>query len=523
MLARLATRLSMNIAHWLERAGRAHPQLPAVMCGAGVVSDYGRFARRCAALASGLARLGLAPGERVAIAAHNCPEYLEVLFGAWWGGFAAVPVNAKLHPAEIGWILEHSGARVAFASSDLAGALADRAAGAVAHVVTLGSAAYERLSCGEAGRLVPRQPDDPAWLFYTSGTTGRPKGAMLTHRNLTAMSLAYLSDVDPTHPGDALLHAAPMSHGSGLYSMAHVCRMAVNAVPESGGFDPSEVLRSFGQIPRLSMFAAPTMVRRLVDCPDAADPVGIRTIIWGGAPMHVADVLRALDRFGPCFAQIYGQGETPMTTAVLSKADIADRHHPNWLDRLGSAGIANSAVEVRVADQDDRDLPAGAPGEILVRGDTVMAGYWHDPAATAAALRGGWLHTGDIGIFDEDGYLTLKDRSKDLIISGGANIYPREVEEVLLTHPRVREASVIGRPDPEWGEVVVAYVVGDVSPAELDRLCLERIARFKRPKDYVLVPVLPKNSYGKILKTELRSMERERAGQTEARRPPRPL
>lgn len=498
----------MNIAHWLERAGKAHPQLPAVMCGTGVVSDYGRFARRSAALARGLAGLGLAPGARIAIAAHNCAEYLEVLLGAWWGGFAVVPVNAKLHPAEIGWILEHSGARVAFASTDLAGMLSDRT---VAQVITLGSTAYEGLASDGAGPLVPRHPDDLAWLFYTSGTTGRPKGAMLSHRNLVAMSLAYLSDVDPTGPGDALLHAAPMSHGSGLYSMAHVCRMAINAVPESGGFDPGEVLRSFRRIPRMSMFAAPTMVRRLIDCPDEADPAGIRTLIWGGAPMHVADVLRALDRFGPCFAQIYGQGETPMTTTVLSKADIADRHHPHWRERLGSAGIANSVVEVRVADQDDRDLPVGELGEVLVRGETVMAGYWNSPQATQAALRGGWLHTGDIGTFDEEGYLTLKDRSKDLIISGGSNIYPREVEEVLLMHPRVREASVIGRPDPEWGEVVVAYVVGDASPEELDRLCLERIARFKRPKDYVLVPVLPKNSYGKILKTELRSMERERA------------
>ncbi|HEX2726921.1 MAG TPA: AMP-binding protein, partial [Beijerinckiaceae bacterium] len=420
------------------------------MCGTAVTADYGRFARRSAALASALARLGLAPGDRVAIAAHNCREYLEVLFGIWWGGFAAVPVNAKLHPAEIGWILDHSGARVVFASEDLAGGLSDRAA---ARLIALGSADYEGLAAHEAGALVPRHAGDLAWLFYTSGTTGRPKGAMLSHRNLVAMSLAYLSDVDPTGPGDALLHAAPMSHGSGLYAMAHVCRMAVNAVPESGGFDPGEVLKSFRQVPRMSMFAAPTMIRRLIDCPDDADPSAIRTIVWGGAPMHVADVLRALDRFGPCFAQIYGQGETPMTTTVLSKADIADRDHPRWRERLGSAGIANSVAEVRVADGDDRDVAVGAPGEVLVRGDTVMTGYWANPEATRAALRDGWLHTGDIGAFDADGYLTLKDRSKALIISGGANLYPREVEEVLLTHPRVREASVIGRPDQEWGEV----------------------------------------------------------------------
>jgi long-chain acyl-CoA synthetase len=504
----------MNIAAWLDRAGRAHPRSPAIAFGAAVTSDYGRFAGRAAALAGGLARCGLTPGDRVAIAAHNCPEYLEVLFGAWRGGFVVVPVNAKLHPAEIGWILDHAGARVAFVSADVAGGLASHAPSAVLEFVTIGSPAFERLATADPGPLVARAPDDLAWLFYTSGTTGRPKGAMLTHRNLVAMSLAYLADVDPTRPGDVLLHAAPMSHGSGLYSMAHVCRMAVNAVPESGGFDAREVLHLVGCRPRTSMFAAPTMIRRLVDCPDDADPTGIRTIIWGGAPMHVADVVRALDRFGPRFAQIYGQGETPMTTTVLSKDDIADRAHPRWLERLGSAGTANSVVAVRVADKGDHDLPIGEAGEVLVRGDTVMAGYWRNPEATQAALRGGWLHTGDIGAFDPDGYLTLKDRSNDLIISGGTNIYPREVEEVLLTHPNVREASVIGRPDPEWGEIVVAYVVGEASPEELDRLCLERIARFKRPKDYVVLSSLPKNNYGKILKTELRRMDRERAGGT---------
>jgi long-chain acyl-CoA synthetase len=166
-----------------------------------------------------------------------------------------------------------------------------------------------------------------------------------------------------------------------------------------------------------------------------------------------------------------------------------------------------------VADEDDRPLPAGATGEILCRGDSVMAGYWRDEEASAKTLRGGWLHTGDVGAFDADGYLTLKDRSKDVVISGGSNIYPREIEEVLLTHPGVREVSVIGRPDREWGEVVVAYVVGEAAPGDLDALCLSAVARFKRPKDYVFVPALPKNNYGKILKTELRALDSQRSDQ----------
>jgi long-chain acyl-CoA synthetase len=253
------------------------------------------------------------------------------------------------------------------------------------------------------------------------------------------------------------------------------------------------------------------MVKRLTECRADCNAENIRTIVWGGAPMYVEDALRALDRFGPCFAQIYGQGESPMTITVLPKEDIAERAHPRWRERLASAGRPFACVEVMIADERDHELPTGEPGEILVRGDTVMAGYWKNEEASAATLRGGWLHTGDVGAFDAEGFLTLKDRSKDVVISGGSNIYPREIEEVLLTHPAVREASVIGRPDPEWGEVVVADVVGDAARAELDALCLAAIARFKRPKDYVFVPALPKNNYGKILKTELREMDAQRA------------
>jgi long-chain acyl-CoA synthetase len=284
----------------------------------------------------------------------------------------------------------------------------------------------------------------------------------------------------------------------------------VQVVPESGGFEPEEIFSLFGAYRRVSMFAAPTMIKRLVECPAEPHADNIRTLIWGGAPMYVEDALAALDRFGPRLAQIYGQGESPMTITTLSKEDIADRAHPRWRDRLGSAGRPYACLEVTVADGDDRPLPAGETGEILCRGEVVMPGYWRNDEATAAAMRGGWLHTGDVGAFDAEGYLHLKDRSKDLIISGGSNIYPREVEEVLLTHPAVREVSVIGRADREWGEVVVAYVVGEAERDALDALCLARIARFKRPKDYVFVPALPKNNYGKILKTELRARDKMR-------------
>ena len=501
----------MNIALWLERAGLSHGQRPAVACGADVVRTYAQAVGRAARLASALrSRCRLAPGDRVAIMAKNSPDYVELLHGIWHAGMTAVPANAKLHGLELAYILEHSGARVCFVSAELEGAIAPHAPPSLERLIAIGGADYEALFAAAAMTAEPRDGGDLAWLFYTSGTTGRPKGAMLTHRNLAWCAHAYAAEVDRIRPGDPVLHAAPMSHGSGMYMLPHVAGLGVHVVPESGSFDPEEVFRLIAAWPGLSMFGAPTMVKRLVDCPADCDADDIGTIVWGGAPMYVEDALKALDRFGPRLAQVYGQGESPMTITTLSKEDIGDRAHPRWRERLGSAGRPFACVEVRVAGDGDRALAPGETGEILVRGDVVMAGYWQNPEASASTLKGGWLHTGDVGAFDADGYLSLKDRSKDLIISGGSNIYPREIEEVLLRHPQAREVSVIGRPDPEWGEVVVAYVVGVPSPRELDALCLDHIARFKRPKDYVFVDALPKNNYGKILKTELRALDAQR-------------
>jgi long-chain acyl-CoA synthetase len=445
---------------------------------------------------------------------RNHPRYLEILWGLWWAGLAAVPVNAKLHPAEVEWIVGNAEARWAFVTDDVApGALAG-----LERQVDAESAAADALLAPVADwTAVPpakRGADDLAWLFYTSGTTGRPKGVMLTHRNLMTMGLTYFVDVDPVAADDAIVYAAPMSHGCGLYAIPHLMAGARHVVPDSGGVDPAELFALGRALGPLSTFAAPTIVKRLVDhaeacglTPDDA-AASFKTIVYGGAPMYLADIQRALRVMGPRFIQIYGQGETPMVATALSRRHIADASHPRHLERLASVGVAQTAVLVRVANAQGRDAPLGETGEVLVRGDTVMAGYWRNPEATAAAVRDSWLWTGDVGCLDAYGFLTLKDRSKDLVISGGSNIYPREVEEVLLTAPGVAEVAVVGAPDPEWGEVVVAFVVAQpgvrVAEATLDAHCLERIARFKRPKRYVFVDALPKNNYGKVLKTELR-------------------
>ena len=509
----------MNLAQLLLRQATVHPDRVAIFEGVRPWATHGEWARRSAGLASRLRAAGLQPGDRVVLFMRNHPRYLEMLWGAWWAGLVVVPVNAKLHPAEVEWIIDNAQARWGFVTHDVApGALAG-----LERQIDAESAEADALLAPLASvpdtPPHPSSPEDLAWLFYTSGTTGRPKGVMLTHRNLMTMGLTYFVDVDAVTAEDAIVYAAPMSHGCGLYAIPHLMAGARHVVPGSGGVDPAELFALGRTLGPLSTFAAPTIVKRLVDHAESQGldtedcAAAFKTIVYGGAPMYVADIERALRVLGPRFVQIYGQGETPMVATALSRHHLMDDAHPRHLQRLGSVGVAQTPVEVRVANEQGEALPPGEVGEVLVRGDTVMAGYWRNPQATEQALRGGWLWTGDMGCLDEDGFLTLKDRSKDLLISGGSNIYPREVEEVLLTAPGVAEVAVVGAPDPEWGEVVVAFVVpqaglpADARPsaAALDAHCLERIARFKRPKRYVLVDALPKNHYGKVLKTELRS------------------
>jgi long-chain acyl-CoA synthetase len=502
----------MNLMSWLERAARVHPQRGALWLGDAPQLSYAELAARAARLATHLRHgLGLRSGDRVALFMSNQPAYLEALYGALWAGLAVVPINAKLHAREAAFILGDAEAAVLFVSDDLAApllALGDELP-ALRAVLTPGQAEYATALQSDALALQHREADDLAWLFYTSGTTGRPKGVMQTQRNLQAMTACYFIDVDDVGNDDAIVYAAPMSHGAGMYNFPFLARAARHVVPDSGGFDPAELVALSRSIGRLCLFAAPTMVKRLVDHIEAtgAPSDGFKTIVYGGGPMYAADIQRALAVMGPRFVQIYGQGESPMTITALSREHLGDVAHPRHAERIASVGVAHSLVEVRVAGSDGATLPEGETGEVLVRGDTVMPGYWHNAEASATTLRDGWLWTGDLGAMDADGFLTLKDRSKDVVISGGSNIYPREVEEALLRNAGVREVSVVGQPDAEWGEIVVAFVVGEgLDAAALDATCLQHIARFKRPKRYHFVDSLPKNNYGKVLKTALREL-----------------
>lgn len=502
----------MNFYHSFGHAVLSWPDRTAVFVGKSLYATFAQLHNRARRLAGGLIRLGLSRGDRVAIAMSNRPEYTEVMLATWAAGLCLVPMNAKLHEREFAYVIENCGAKVCFTALDQAGALTRsvHGLGGRCEIVSADDQQYRQLLASEPVDVTEVSPEEPGWLFYTSGTTGRPKGATLSHRNLWLMTLSFVADAGPFDTRSRTLLVAPQSHASGLLLMAYMTRGGAAVVPVSGGFDPAEMIPLINHFGFVSFFAAPTMVKRFVEAGEigSLDVSRLDTIVYGGGPMYVADTRRALDVLGPRLWQIYGQGETPCTITYLSKEKHGENSHPHFLERLASVGLPRTGITMRVVDEELRPVPPGGVGEVVVRGDTVMSGYWNDPQASGQVLRERWLMTGDLGFVDEDGFLTLKDRSKDLVISGGTNMYPREIEEVLLTHPGVREAAVIGVPHTEWGEVPVAFIVGiegrAPSAQDLDQLCLDNIARFKRPKRYVFVDDLPKNNYGKILKTELR-------------------
>ncbi len=497
----------MNIAVAFLAAARTWKDNIAIAQPDGPFASYGALAERSGAIARALADRGLVPGERVALALSNVPEYLEILLGTWIAGLCAVPLNPRLHAREFAYAVDDSGAKLCFATGDLAPSVTE----AACDVVEVGSAAYRRMLDGDSLAPVARAPDDLAWLFYTSGTTGQPKGAMLTHRNIMAFLVAMLAD-GGAMVHDNVLHIAPLSHGSGFMGLAYLVRGRTNVVVPQGGLDHASMTAALERYAPLSFFAVPTLVNRLMDgIVQPAQVSGIHMIYFGGAPMYVDDLKRAISFFGAeRLWHLYGQGESPMTITYLPPWLRGIPESGGYEARLASVGIARSGVAIRVTDENGADCLPGEIGEVVVKGDVVMTGYWNRPDATAATIRDGWLLTGDLGALDEAGYLTLHDRSKDMIISGGSNVYPREIEEVLLACPGVQECAVVGLRDAKWGEVPVAFVVAvqgaAPEPVALDAHCLAHLARFKRPRRYHIVPELPKNGYGKVLKTALREI-----------------
>ncbi len=493
----------MNVYSLLTDAVRRRGGETAIRWG-GKRMSYREFDGACAALGDWLAAKGCARGDRVLLFLRNGFEFPPLLMAVMRAGLVVVPTNAKLHPREVAWIAGDAGPKLIFTHAEYVDELAAALpAGGDVELVAIEEFALPA-PAAQPGPAAEVAPDDPAWIFYTSGTTGKPKGATLSHRNLIASAVNCLADVFDFRETDRVLHVAPLSHGSGIYLLPSLARGAENIVYDRAGFRPDEV---FDTVAALSItaiaFVAPTMIVRLLDAAPRDDIGSLRGVVYGGATIHLEHIRAAVARFGPIFHQLYGQGEAPMTISYLPGPD----HLGADDETLVSAGYVRSGVEIRLVDADDRDVPPGEDGEICVRGDVVMTGYWRNPEATARALKGGWLHTGDIGRFDSGGRLRVLDRRHDTIISGGTNIYPKEIEDVIAAHPAVREVIAFGVPDPEWGESVAVAIVADdpaLDEAAVLAFCKANLASFKKPKRIVFMEELPKNAYGKVLRRDLR-------------------
>jgi long-chain acyl-CoA synthetase len=499
----------MNIAHFLHSTARRLPALPAVSTADRQVHTYGSLQTRAGGLAAGLRSLGLVPGDRAAFVLSNCAETIEVMWACWIAGLCIVPVNARLHPREIAYVFDHADIKVCFATSDLLHAVVSAAQEAhhAPRLFDVSSHDYLQLCRHEPGHVEMVDGQSAAWIFYTSGTTGRPKGAVLSHSALLAMTWRYFADVDHLFPNDSIIHCTPLSHGTGLFSIPHVAKGTHHIVSASNG-DAATILDLVNRHPSTSFVLSPTLLMALTSHPSLSRTriENIKTILYGSAPIHTKDLVSALDAFGPRLWQGFGQGETPGTLTHLDQHAHADRRHPRYLERLASVGVARTGVEVRVVDPDGQIVPPNEIGEIVCRSDVTMTGYLKDPAATGLAIRNGWLHSGDLGTMDADGFITLKDRAKDLIITDGLNVYPREVENALLRHDHVKDVAVVGRADRVRGETIVAFVVADASMthADLTAVCRDNLADYKWPVMFVRTDQLPRNSAGKVVKSQLR-------------------
>jgi len=495
----------MNLYSTITDAVRRHGGRTAIAYGARSAT-YAEFDAVAAALGERFAALGCAPGDRVLLFLKNGYEYPFLMLATMRAGLVVVPVNAKLHPREAAWIAGNATPKLIFTHAEHVAAVREALPEGVApHIVAIED--FE-LPAPAADVAPPAEvgADEPAWIFYTSGTTGRPKGATLTHRNLVACTVNCLADIFDFRASDRVLHVAPLSHGGGLYLIPSLVRGAENIVSDLPSFQPDEVLDLVAARGITAFaFVAPTMIVRLLEARPRDNIGSLRGVIYGGATIHLEHIKAAVQRFGPIFHQLYGQGEAPMTISYLPGAD----HLGADDETLLSAGYVRAGVEVRLVDENDMPVAPGADGEICVRGDVVMKGYWGNPAATEAALKGGWLHTGDVGHFDSGGRLRVLDRRHDTIISGGTNIYPKEIEDVIAAHPGVREVIAFGLPDREWGESVAVAIVADEAarPSEADILafCRQSLASFKKPKHVLFLDELPKSAYGKVLRRELKA------------------
>ena len=515
-----------NLASLLTQTARLFPERPGLIQG-DAQWTWAEIDQRVSAMASALRQLGLRQGDAILVHSRNSRQMFETCWVAFRLGCVWVPTNFRLTPPEVAYLGASSGAVAMIVEADFAAhADAVRAASpSLRHVVTIGTPragelSYESLQAqhrGETVTDVPVAAGDPLWFFYTSGTTGKPKAGILTHGQMGFVVTNHLADLIPgTNECDCSIAVAPLSHGAGIHALLNVARGAATVLLPGEKLDP-EVFWQLVQRHRVSnLFTVPTIVKMLVEHPavERHDRSSLRYMVYAGAPMYRADQKRALQVLGPVLVQYFGLGEvTGCITVLPPSMHSADDADPNA--NAGSCGRARVGMELAILDADGQPVPTGTVGEICCRGPAVFGGYHGNPEATAKALRGGWFHTGDLGRLDARGLLYITGRESDMYISGGSNVYPREVEEVLLTHPGVAEIAVLGLPDPTWGEVGAAVVVRASGVPPVDEVALlahldGKLARYRWPRQVFFWDALPKSGYGKIVKNDVRRLLLER-------------
>jgi acyl-CoA synthetase (AMP-forming)/AMP-acid ligase II len=481
----------MQIGDLIRRAGRQYGPAPALIDGDRVAS-FTEFDELTDRLGHALLARGLHTGDRVAVLMANGIDGVVVYYALAKAGLVRVPLNLRETPGEHAYKIDDSQARALV--------YAGEPPARVEVMVTAGELAGMIAGAPDGPCDVRRDQDAPVRLAYTGGTTGKPKAVVLTTRSELAELANFLVDLLPNlRPDSVMLHAAPITHGSGAFFLPHLVKGAANVIV--GKFSPGAFLEAAQKYRATATFMVPTMIAMLLEDPGtAAADLRLERLCYGGAPIASSVLQRGIDLLGPVFTQLYGQAEAPLAITCLQPWE----HTPA---RLTSAGKPYTFVEVAIRAADGTTLGPGEVGEVLTRGPHTMSRYWRRPEATAETIEpDGWLHTGDIGRFDDDGYLHLLDRRHDVIISGGFNVYPREVEDVLLTHPAVVEAAVVGLPDEKWGERVAAAVVtrSAAAPGDILDFCADRLAGFKRPRAVEIWPEIPTSPVGKSLRREVR-------------------
>jgi fatty-acyl-CoA synthase len=508
----------MNLANFLHQAARRHRNEIGFVWG-GATWTWGDLARRVDAMAAALIAKGIGKGDRVLVQSKNCNQMFESMFACFQLGAIWVPANFRQTPDEVAYLAQSSGASALICHRDFpehVAAVRETAPG-IRSVISIGSSEfgeeYDALVARYSGESVPMatvEHDDPCWFFFTSGTTGRPKAAVLTHGQMAFVVTNHLCDLMPgtTHQ-DASLVVAPLSHGAGVHQLTQVARGVKTVLLSSERFDIDEAWKLVEQWRITNLFTVPTIVKLLTEHPsvDRHDHSSLRYVIYAGAPMYREDQKHALRKLGKVLVQYFGLGEVTGNITVLPPALHESDDGPDV--KIGTCGYERTGMQVSIQDEQGREVAAGETGEICVCGPAVFAGYYNNPDANAKAFRDGWFRTGDLGHVDEEGYLYITGRASDMYISGGSNVYPREIEEKILTHPAVAEVAILGVPDRTWGEVGVAVCVrrpqAEVGESELLAWMEGKVARYKIPKRVFFWEALPRSAYGKITKKDIRA------------------